>query len=56
MSRCIKILEHILRGAEDANISFVQMCQLLKKFGFTKRIRGSHQIFSKDGVEEIIKL
>jgi len=32
------------------------MCQLLEKFGFDKRIHGSHHIFSKDGVEEIINL
>ncbi|MFH1504809.1 MAG: type II toxin-antitoxin system HicA family toxin [Candidatus Omnitrophota bacterium] len=56
MSRYLKVLEHILHGTSDANIPFAQMCQLLKKFDFTERIRGSHHIFSKDGVEEIINL
>ncbi len=56
MGKYFKLLERILHGASDANIPFTQMCQLLKKFGFDERIRGSHHIFSKDGVEEIINL
>jgi len=49
-------LEVILRGSSDANISFTEMCQLLAWLGFSKRIRGSHYIFSMDGVEEIINI
>jgi predicted RNA binding protein YcfA (HicA-like mRNA interferase family) len=51
-----KFLERILRGTSDANISFDQMCQLLHRIGFSERIRGSHHIFTKDGVEEILNL
>nr|WP_199291101.1 MULTISPECIES: type II toxin-antitoxin system HicA family toxin [unclassified Sphaerospermopsis] len=32
------------------------MCQLLIKLGFDERIRGSHHIFTKEGVEEILNL
>ncbi len=56
MGRYFKLLERILHAVSDANISFTQMCQLLKKFGFEERIRGSHHIFSKEGVEEIVNL
>jgi len=56
MDRYFKLLERILHATSDANIPFTQMCQLLKKFGFGERIHGSHHIFSKDGVEEIINL
>lgn len=56
MSRYGKLLECILRGTSDANIPFAQMCQLLKKLEFEERIRGSHHIFTKDGIEEIINL
>ena len=56
MNRNFKLLERILHAASDANIPFRQMCQLLKKLGFEERIRGSHHIFAKDGVEEIINL
>lgn len=45
-----------MRGVSDANIPFAQMCHLLKKLGFEERIRGSHHIFTRDGVEEIINL
>ena len=43
-------------GNADANIPFAQLCQLLRTLGFNERIRGSHYIFSKDGVEEILNL
>ena len=45
-----------MRGVSDANIPFTQMCHLLIKLGFEERIRGSHHIFTKDGIEEIINL
>lgn len=51
-----KLLERILRGTSDANISFEQMCQLLRRMGFDERIRGSHHIYAKEGVEEILNL
>lgn len=51
-----KVLTRILSGLSDANISFTEMCQLLRKFGFDERTRGSHHIFTKEGVEEILNL
>jgi len=51
-----KLLERVLRGTSDANISFAEMCQLLHRLGFDERVRGSHHIFTKDGVEEILNL
>jgi len=51
-----KVLEKILRGGTDANISFDDLRQLLKELGFAERIRGSHHIFTKSGVIEIINL
>jgi hypothetical protein len=51
-----KILAKILLGASDANIPFSQLCQLLRSLGFDERIRGSHHIFTKEGVEEILNL
>ena len=56
MDKYGKILDRILRGSSDANIPFVQMRNLLIRFGFEERIRGSHHIFTKEGVEEIINL
>ena len=56
MNRQEKLLVKILRGASDANISFSDLRQLLKLFGFDERIRGDHYIFTKDGIKEIINL
>ncbi|MBI1879503.1 MAG: type II toxin-antitoxin system HicA family toxin [Chloroflexi bacterium] len=56
MPKWDKLLEQILRGTSDANISFVQLCGLLSSLGFNERIRGSHHIFTKESVEEILNL
>jgi predicted RNA binding protein YcfA (HicA-like mRNA interferase family) len=56
MSKLEKTLEKILRGTSDANINFDDLCQVLEKIGFSERIRGSHHIFAKDGIVEIINL
>ncbi len=51
-----KFLLQILRGSSDANIPFNELCGLLKHLGFAERIKGSHHIFTKEGVEEILNL
>ena len=51
-----KLLARILRGTSDANIPFARLCHLLHNLGFEERIRSSHHIFLKDGVEEILNL
>jgi hypothetical protein len=56
MSRHEKLLLQILRGASDANISFEGLRSLLRLLGFDERIRGSHHIFTREGVEEILNL
>lgn len=56
MGRFDKVLLKILRGTSDANIAFADMCWLLHQLGFEERVRGSHHIFSRDGVEEILNL
>jgi len=51
-----KLLTQVLRGASDANIPFDGVCGLMRHLGFGERVRGSHHIYSKEGVEEIINL
>lgn len=51
-----KLLFRILRGTSDANRPFDGMRDLLRSLGFQERIRGSHHIFTKAGVEEILNL
>jgi len=51
-----KVLEAILRGNSDANIAFRDLCGLLNRLGFHERIRGSHHIFTRNDIEEILNL
>jgi len=57
MGRYEKILDRVLSGRADQNIDFDDLVRLLEYKGFTKRHRGgSHQIFTKSGVTEMINL
>ncbi|HKI06311.1 MAG TPA: type II toxin-antitoxin system HicA family toxin [Thermoanaerobaculia bacterium] len=51
-----KLLERLLRGTSDGSIPFDALCHLLERLGFQGRIRGSHHIFTRTGVEEILNL
>ena len=56
MSKYEKLLFKVLRGTSDANISFNELCGLVKRFGFEERSRGSHHVFRKEGIDEKINL
>ncbi len=56
MSKFDKLILKLLAGNADNNIAFSELLQILVKFGFTERIKGSHHIFYKKGVEEILNL
>ena len=51
-----KTLARVLSGTADAAIRFDDLCQLLGSLGFETRVRGSHHLFRKRGVEERINL
>ena len=51
-----RIREKILLGASDANIDFGDFRRLLVALGFSERTKGSHHIFAKRGVDEIINI
>lgn len=56
MASMQKIVDQVLRGDADANISFSAMVRLLKRLGFDERIKGSHHIFNREGIVEILNL
>ncbi len=56
MSKFEKLVQRVLSGTSDNNIGFTELCNLLLSLGFAERIKGSHHIFSKENVEEIINL
>ena len=51
-----RLLRRILEGTSDANIRFDELRRLLTRLGFSERIRGSHHIYRKQGVNEKIDL
>jgi predicted RNA binding protein YcfA (HicA-like mRNA interferase family) len=56
VSRPAKTLERVLRGTSDSNIAFDDLCGLLRHLGFAERVKGSHHIFTREGIEEILNL
>ncbi len=51
-----KIINQILSGVSDDNISFKKICKLLVSMGFKERIKGSHHIFFREDIAEIINI
>lgn len=56
MGRIKKTFDRVLSGNCDQNLSFAEIRALMHALGFRERIRGSHHIFVRDGIEEIINL
>lgn len=56
MSQFEKLLQKILSGQQDADISFSELCEVLVKLGFIYRVKGDHFIFTKPHVEEIVNI
>ena len=51
-----KLLVRLLSGSSDQNIPFEELVTLLTYLGFSVRVAGSHHIFSRTGVVEILNL
>jgi len=49
-------MEKILLGVSDANIAFADIRGMLLHMGFDERIRGSHHVYRKEGIEEKINI
>jgi len=56
MGKYQKLIEFIKEGESDSNIAFDELCHLMRKLRFDERIRGSHHIFRKAGIEDHINL
>ena len=50
------ILKNILSSLSDKNIKFSDLKKLIKELGFSERIKGSHHIFFRKNITEIINL
>lgn len=56
MGRHDKLLAQILGGRADANVGFEALCALPRHLRFEERTRGSHHVFRRAGVEELVDL
>ena len=56
MSRDEDLRRKILSGRSDANIGFEELRAWLLRLGFAERVRGSHHLFRREGVRELINL
>ena len=56
MGKADKVLETVLRGTSDANISFRDLCKLRKERAFTETVRGDHFIYTKSEIQEILNV
>ena len=56
MGRHERLVRTILGGRSDANIRFRDLCALMRYLGFEERVRGSHHLFDRKGVVEIVNL
>jgi len=56
MSKFEKLIQKILSGTSDRNIEFDELCKLLSTLGFDERIKGSHHIYYKKDILEIINI
>jgi len=57
MTRHGKFLIRLLSGSADQALRFDELCALLRRLGFSERHRGgSHHIFTRDSVVEILNL
>ncbi len=56
MAKYNKLLVKVLSGRSDSNPDFDDLSRLLKRLGFEERTRGSHHVFVRSGIQDIINL
>lgn len=56
MGRQHKLLQRVLLGGSDRNVAFDELRALLLWLGFEERIRGSHHLYRKPGIRDMINL
>jgi hypothetical protein len=56
MTRFGRLLAQVISGRSDANIDFDGLRNLLLQLGFVERVRGSHHMFIRPGVHDLINL
>jgi hypothetical protein len=56
VSRFQKLFQKLLDGDSDASFAFDELRYVLSHLGFAEDIEGSHHIFTRDGVDELVNI
>ena len=56
VSRAGKVFTRVLDGSRDTSTRFDDLRSVMLAMGFTERTHGSHHIFGRSGIPEIINL
>jgi predicted RNA binding protein YcfA (HicA-like mRNA interferase family) len=56
MGNAERILDAVLSGKADRNTAFSDLCGSLVGLGFASRVKGSHHIVHRDGIDEIVNI
>ena len=56
MTKKQKIIDKLLSGMSDNNFNFSDMIVLMENLGFHHRVKGSHHIFYREVINEIINI
>jgi predicted RNA binding protein YcfA (HicA-like mRNA interferase family) len=56
MGKYEKLFTKILSGSNDSAMHFTELIHLLLAMGFSERIKGSHHIYYKQNIEEILNI
>jgi len=56
MGRRGKLMHRVLSGTSDNNIDFADLRTLLHSLGFHFRVKGSHFIYYREDIDDIINL
>ena len=56
MGKYDRLFTNILSGRNDQSIRFTELTHLLQAMGFSERINGSHHIYYRQDIEEILNL
>ena len=56
MSKWGKFRAKILSGQSDGNIEFDDLVAYLRRCGFEHRTKGSHNLFTKKGIDAMVNL
>jgi hypothetical protein len=57
VTKVAKVLARLLSGASDQAIRFDELCSVLGRLGFQERRHGgSHRVFFREGVRDILNL